>query len=182
MTALFAQASISAVMSDVFVDFLASTTGRTSYPIKIFGPKDSEANMSPPGVWWTPGEESWTQPQRQGMAGAPGSLWVREIPVHLLLFGGENAYVAPSSEPSSTCLADTDVTEWMIEELVNAFHRRLSQHGYQVDGGSWGEGAQAGIGLAFDMTLRVRLPLARLDNPTVTITGIQSTVEFADHD
>jgi hypothetical protein len=170
-------------MADVFADFLAATDGMTSRPIVVFGPKDGEANMAPPGIWWTPGQETWSSPQRQGMPAYASSLWVREIPVHLLIFGGENDDPNPgATEPASTDLSGADVTEWMIEQLVNSLHRRLSQHGYQVSGGSWGEGAQSGIGLAFDLTVTVRLPLVRLDNPTVTIERVDTTVEFANHD
>jgi hypothetical protein len=184
VTALVAQSSISAVMVDVFADFLTAIDGATALPITIFGPRDSEANMMPPGVYWTPGQEVWNNPQRQGMPGYPSSLWVREIPIHILIFGGENAHRTHDGDtpPPSTNLRSTDVTEWMIEALVNAFHRRLSQHGYQITGGTWGEGTREGIGLAFDMTVTVRLPLVRLDNPTVTIESVKTTVEFATHD
>jgi hypothetical protein len=90
----------------------------------------------------------------------------------LLICGGENVRANPVVEPPSTCLLETDVTEWMVEALVNAFHRRLSHHAYQVTEGGWGEGAQSGIALDYDMTVTLRLPLARLDNPVVRLTGV----------
>lgn len=177
MAILRAQSSVGAVLSIVFADFLAYVDGKTPQPTKVFGPKDSEAAMSPPGVWWAMGPESWSAPQRQGMPGNPGALWVREIPLTIMVFGGENAD-EPLTETPSTHLRDADVTEWMVEALVNSFHKQLSQHSYQVEGATWGEGARDAIGLACELDVTLRLPLVRLDNPIVTVTGITTSVEI----
>jgi hypothetical protein len=183
MSILRAQASLSKVLNDVFTDFLAAVAGLTPQPVMVFGPKDSEAQLNPPGVFWSPGDEAWSAPQRHGKPGEPSTLWVREIPLSFLVFGGENAaadYDAErgGSEAPSTSMNETDVTEALVEHLVNALHRRLSQHGYQITGGSWGEGAREGIGLAFELGVTLRLPLARLDNPVVTLEGIRPTVRL----
>jgi hypothetical protein len=178
MALLKAQSNIGDALDLVFADFLFYSTSFTAQPIKIFGPKDSEANMSPPGVWWSLGDETWTASQRGGMPGFPGSLWVREIPLTVLVFGGENDPTGEAADPSSTCLRDADVTEWMIERLVNSFHRKLSQHSYQIDGAEWGEGARSGIGMACELAVTLRLPLVRIDNPTVTVTGMNPSVEL----
>jgi hypothetical protein len=178
MATLKAQSSIGDFLTLVFTDFLALTANLTRHPIKIFGPKDSEACLHPPGVWWAPGDETWSSGQTRGQPGYPGALWVREIPLTVLVFGGENDPTGEATNPVSTCLRDADVTEWMVERLVNAFHRVGSQHSYQIVGMSWGEGARSGIGLACELDLTLRLPLVRIDNPTVTITGLTPTVEI----
>jgi len=178
MAVLKAQANIGDFLTLVFAEFLTLVGSQTRQPVKIFGPKDSDANMAPPGVWWAPGDESWSPPQRQGMPNKPGSLWVREIPLTVLVFGGENDPTGEATSPVSTCLRDADVTEWLVERLVNAFHRIGSQHSYQIGGMSWGEGARSGIGLACELDVTLRLPLVRIDNPTVTVEGIATTVEI----
>ena len=173
-----AQAAISRVMADVLTEFKALVSGQTELEVKVFGPKDDLANCHPPGIWWCPGDEGWSRPQQQGQPGVPGALWVREIPIHILIFGGDDkpageaADDATVDESPTTDLKGTDNTEWLLEAVINAFHRRLSHNGYQVASGGWGEATRTGMGQAYDLTITLRLPLVRIDNPTVKLQGM----------
>jgi hypothetical protein len=173
-----AQSSISGVMKDVLAEFKRLVAGKTESPVEIWGPKDDPANCSPPSIWWAPGDESWGPGQRFGQAGEPSALWTREIPILLLLFGGDAptplaAGEEPNTEePPSSDLESTDNTEWLLEAIVNAFHRRSSQLSYQIQSGNWGQAAKTEMGQAYELVVLLRLPLVRIDNPTVKLTGL----------
>jgi hypothetical protein len=178
-----AQSTISGIMDQVLTE-LRSLAYQTGFPeLNIYGPRDDAANSSPPGLWWFPGNEKWGPGERFGQAGTPSALWTRNIPIHLALFGGENDDRKADDEGPSTgagtFFRDTDQTEALIELVVNAFHRRSSQFSYQVVDGGWGKSARTGIGIAYDMIVELRLPLVRIDNPTVKLTGIRlNRVDF----
>lgn len=168
-----APAALSTVLKDVFDDFLIVV----GTDVKIFGPVDHAANAAPPGVWWEPGAEVWTPGQRLGGPGSPSALWTREVPVAFLIFGGlpEETY---SDEEAP--LHEGDQTEYLLAAFVNAFHRRVSQHGYRITGGQWVAGGRDTIGLAYELAVQVRLPLVREDNQVVTLEGITETIEIGD--
>jgi hypothetical protein len=170
-----AVSAISTVLEDLFKDFLALAEGQTDKPILIYGPKDNQSNAAPPGVWWTPGTETWTPPQRQGMAGFPRSLWVREIPINLEVFGGVNEFDADTLDDPATNLADLDLTEALAMLLANSFQRRCSQHGHQLKGGTWGQSQQTGIGMVFVLSAVLRLPVVAIDNPVTRYSEIRTT-------
>lgn len=177
--------SISHLLQDVLSDFLISVDGLTAQPVKIFGPKDDNANVAPPGVWWDIGEERWgnTQGVRLGGPGKPGVLYVREIPISFLVFGGDleagGEEPEADDEPASTDLQSTDVTELLMGKLINSCQRRLTQFGYKPLGAKWGQAIQSGIGLACDLSVAIRLPLLREDNGSVKMPPVNPAVEFS---
>jgi hypothetical protein len=181
-----AQSTISDFMAAVFAELRLLASDASISTLYIYGPKDDAANSVPPGLWWQPGEEKWGPGRRFGQAGQPSSLWTREIPIHVLVFGGENARDQADSndqdDPSAdagTFIRETDATEALVELLVNAFHRQASQFSYEITGGGWGQAARTGIGLAFDMQVTLRLPLVRIDPNTVTLGAFRTRVVFA---
>jgi hypothetical protein len=124
-------------------------------------------------------------------------LFIREIPFTFGIFGGlidqtqydaeRAALVAaaaaktpPETVPDvpSSYLTDTDLSEALMANLVNAFHRRLTQFGYRIVSGGWSKAPRSGKGLAYVLTIALRLPLVREDNPTVTVTAINPIVEI----
>jgi hypothetical protein len=181
---MIAPAAISVVIDDILTDLQEAIEAMTEAEappedeLKIYGPQDNAANNpAPPCIAWTPGKESWSPGQHQGKPGSPAALWTREIPVTFEIFGGLNAAV--EGEESSTYLHETDVSEALMAKLVNAIHRRLSQHGYRVLDGGWGPSIRMGLGMVYVLVISFRLPLVKEDNPTVTITAVDTEVEFA---
>jgi hypothetical protein len=183
MSTLLAPSAISVVQNDVLADFLTAAAGTTEAEIKIYGPKDQVSNNpAPPCIAWGPeGDETWKPGQRPGKPGAPSALWTRHIPIVFEIFGGLNpaATILEGSGPS-TSLTDTDRTEALMANLVNAFHRRLSQHGYEVASGRWGQAKRTGDGMTYLLTVVLKLPLVREDNPTVHISHINPEPEITD--
>lgn len=176
-----ATSTISGALEDLFNEFqrlLSVIDDPPAREVLIYGPKDNQANFNPPGIYWVPGDESWTPPQRLGMPGFPRSLWVREVPITFEIFGGENPLEPEQLDDPATNLGDLDVSEALGIILANAFQRRLSQHGHQITGGSWSPGLQTGIGLVFVMRAVLRLPVIAIDNPTRRLTEIRTTVEI----
>jgi hypothetical protein len=197
VTVLRAPSAISIVQNDVLVDFLANVSGTTAEVVKIYGPQDGDVKPGPPAIAWSPGQEGWVAGGHRGAPGSPSDLFIREIPITFEIFGGLNAaadYAAeraaavaaalletpPRTLPDepSTDMAGGDVTEALMANLVNAFHRRLTQFGYRYVEGGWSRAIRSGLGLAYVLTLAIRLPIVREDNPTVTVTTINPTVEI----
>ena len=197
MTILRAPSAISIVQNDVLVEFAAAVAGTTQLPVNIYGPQDGDVNPAPPAIQWWTEDETWTAGGHRGGPGHPGDLWTREIPIRFAIFGGLNlsadylaeraaaeavaaALTPPQTLPPipGTFPTDTDLTEALLSNLINAFHRRLTQFGYRVVGGEWSKSTRTGLGLAYVVTLAMRLPLVREDNPTVTVTGINMDVEI----
>jgi hypothetical protein len=164
-------------MVDVLTELRSLADSMGFADLNIYGPRDDGANSSPPGIWWRPETEKWTLGQHRGSAGDPSGLWAREIPVRIVIFGGENADVPQNDqEPSvgaGTFAFATDKTEALLELVVNAFQRRCSQQSYQIIDGGWGPASRTGIGLSYDVVVQLRLPLVRIDNPTVKLMGIK---------
>jgi hypothetical protein len=141
--------------------------------LTVYAPSDEAANSSPPAIWWSPLDEDWSAPQRQGAPGAPGLLFVREIPIAFLLFGG----VAPAGTwPAAELpLHDCDLTEVLASHLVNVMQRRLSNIGYKFRSLTWFQPERTGIGASVELQISVRMALLREDNPTIRFT--QATVQ-----
>ena len=178
-----AQSTISDFLSNVFVAFRVLADAAGAPTVNIYGPRDDGANSAPPGIWWAPGGETWERTGlRGGQPGVPGSLWVRNIPITMLVFGGENAPITGDADyaasAAGTFLRDTDATEALVELLVNAFQQQVSQFSYEIRGGHWGDSERTGVGIAFEMDLVLRLPLVRIDNETVTLTGLTTTTRL----
>jgi hypothetical protein len=179
-----AQSTLSAIMEDVLICVRKlADDAEWPLPLNFYGPKDDGANSAPPGIWWAPGRERWQHSgTRGGQAGEPGSLWVRYSPISVLLFGGENPPMQADAEDpardAGTFLRETDATEALIELFVNACQQRLSQFSYEIEGGDWGESSRTGIGLAYDMTVTLRLPLVRIDNDVVILKGTTATTRL----
>lgn len=176
-----AVAAISVVLEDLFKEFQALVDAQDdppASPVLIFGPKDNQANIAPPGIYWAPGEESWTAPQAHGRPGFPRSLWTRNIPVNFEVFGGENAFDAETLDDPATNLSDLDASEALAMILANAFQRRLSQHGHQISGMGWGQSQQTGIGQVALLRATLRLPVVAIDNPTRRYSSIVTNAEF----
>ena len=181
MTALVAPAAISVVVNDVLVDFLAAVASLTEHEVKIYGPQDEPANNpAPPCIGWTLGKEIWSPGQRQGKPGQAAALWTRRIPVTDEIFGGLNPATTPATTPPSTYLLETDRSEALMAMLVNAHHRRLTQHGYQIESGGWGQSIRSGDGMVYTLTVSFALPLAREDNPVAHVAHVNPVVEFSD--
>jgi hypothetical protein len=178
---MIAPAALSVVVNDVLVDFLAAADGLTEDEIKIYGPQDEPANNpAPPCIGWTLAEETWSAGQRQGAPGQAAALWTRRIPVTFEIFGGMNPAVTEATPPSSTYLSDTDRSEALMAMLVNAHHRRLTQNGYRIESGKWGQSIRSGMGMAYVLVVSFAIPLVREDNPTVHVAHVNPVVEFAD--
>jgi hypothetical protein len=172
-----AQSTISGIMADTLVCFRSLAEAAGIDNVNVYGPKDDAANSSPPGIWWAPGTERWQRSgTRGGQAGEPGSLWVRSSPITVVLFGGENAPLNDDADDpaigAGTYLRETDATEALIELFVNACQQRLSHFSYEIEDGGWGQSSRTGIGLAYDMTVTIRLPLVRIDNDVVKLQGV----------
>lgn len=176
-------ASISRVLADVFDDFLLAVEGKTIHPVLIFGPKDEEANIAPPAVWWDfDGDEKWASQQvaRAGGPGNPRALKVREIPIGCLIFGGEGDTSQEADFPS-TDLYSTQLTEWLMLELVNALQRRLTLFGYDVTSCSWGRASRTELGMACELRITIRLPVIATDNgTTIPMKPVAAKVEVND--
>ena len=191
MAILRAPSAISIVQNDVLVEFAAAVAGTTQLPVNLYGPQDGDVNPAPPAIQWAPGDETWEPSKHNGAPGSPSDLWVREIPIRFGIFGGLNLsadYLAERAAAEAAAAAldppqtlppipgtfptDTDLTEALLANLVNAFHRRLTQFGYRVVSGGWSKAPRAGLGLAYVLTLAIRLPLVREDNPTVKVTAV----------
>lgn len=181
MSAILAPSAISRVQKDVLEDFLVEAAGLTEAPIKIYGPQDGKANNpAPPCISWALVEsERWEAGQRAGRPGAPSALWTRWVPITFNIFGGINPTTPPETPDPSSFLRDSDRTEALMSRLVNAFHRRLTQHGYRVTGANWGAADRTGIGLGYSLVVEIALPLVREDNPTVHIGDINPEPEIS---
>ena len=144
--------------------------------LNIYGPSEDAANSAPPAIWWCLTGEGRHASQRQGRAGEPGLLAVREVEVAFLLFGGEpDAGVYPADAMSDH---DCDKTEILLSHLENVLQRRLSSSGWAFAGCQWFNGGHEGIGLSVEETIKLRIPLLREDNPTVQPTAAQIGVQI----
>lgn len=142
----------------------------------VMAPSDDWANSAPPAIWWTLVEEGRHAAQRQGQAGEPGPLAIREIEVAFLLFGGE---LPPGTYPDIEMpLHDCDLTETLMSHLENVLQRRLSGIGWSFAGCRWFNAGRQGIGLSAEEKIKLRIPLLREDNPTVHITASQIEVSI----
>jgi len=143
--------------------------------LTVYAPSDEAANSSPPAIWWSPLDEEWSAPQRQGAPGAPGLLFVREIPVAFLVFGGvAPAGTWPDAElPAHAC----DLTEVLVSHLANVLQRRLSNIGYRFRSLTWFQPERTGIGASAELQISIRMSLLREDNPTIHFT--RANVEVA---
>jgi hypothetical protein len=192
-----APSAISIVQNDVLAEFASAVAGTTDQAVKIYGPQDGDVNPDPPAIQWAPGNETFTAGVHRGGPGSPCDLFIREIPFTFGIFGGlidQSQYDAeradliavaaaqtpPATVPDvpSTYLTDTDLSEALLSNLINAFHRRLTQFGYRAVSGGWSKAPRSGKGLAYVLTIALRLPLVREDNPTVTVTAINPDVEI----
>jgi hypothetical protein len=150
----------------------------------VFGPNDDAAQARAPAIAWRPTVGRFAPGQRLGAPGFPAtpptgyaydskthgasSLWTRELEFAFECFGG-------SSGPADCGMSPT---EGLVELLVNCLHQRFTMHGYKAISEKWINGGRTGVGLACELTCAVRIPLLRLDNPTVTITQITPVVQF----
>jgi hypothetical protein len=178
---ILAPSAISVIQDDVLRDFLEYNGAALELPIKIYGPQDQALNNpAPPCIAWHIEEhERWEPGQRTGAPGVPSALWTRVVPVTFEIFGGLNELSATEpTDPPSTYLKDTDRTEALMAALVNSFHRRLTQHGYTVLSGVWGPSTRTGAGMVYLLTVGIRIPVAREDNPTVHISRVNPEPEI----
>jgi hypothetical protein len=136
--------------------------------LTVYAPSDEAADSAPPAIWWSPLDEEWTAPQRQGAPNAPGLLFVREIPIAFQLFGG----VAPSGTwpDAELPLHACDLTEILASHLANVLQRRLSNMGYRFRSLTWFQPERTGIGAASVLQISIRMSLLREDNPTIHVT------------
>jgi hypothetical protein len=143
--------------------------------LPVFAPSDEAANSSPPAIWWMPGNEEWSAPERQGAPKEPGLLFVRHIPISFDIFGG----VAPAGTWTEAQLPmhDYDLTEVLVSRLVNVLHRRLSNRGYAFRSLTWFPPERTGIGGSAEFVIELKMPLLREDNPTIHVT--QAEVEVS---
>jgi hypothetical protein len=160
---------ISDVVGPVLAEMQLIVPGMT-----VYAPSDEAANSSPPAIWWSPLDEEWSAPQRQGAPNAPGLLFVREIPIAFLLFGG----VAPAGTWSDAELPlhDCDLTEVLASHLTNVLHRRLGNIGYRFRSLTWFQPERTGIGASAELQIALRMSLLREDNPTIHITQVTTEV------
>lgn len=172
-------AHVGSVVEHVLNELVAKNADFCGYgqPLLVFGPSDDAADAAPPSIYWAPVKEEWKPPERLGAPASPGMLFVRDIPVSFLLFGG----VAPAGTYPDAELPyhDCDLTEVLLSKLTNALHRNLSQKSYQFHSCTWFNGGRTGIGMSADLVVLLRLPLIREDNPTVTVTDAKANVEIA---
>ena len=161
-----------AILGEVKSNFWADNT-----EVNIFGPQDDAANAAPRSIYWAPdSEKTWEPPQRQGMIGTPGSLWVRPVLVSFLIFGGTT--VSPEYSSAEALSHDTDESEALLCNLINAIHRQLGPTGYEEPSVSWFLPGRDGMGMSCELEVTLRLPLVREDNPVATITAVSPQVEI----
>jgi len=171
-------AHIGGVVQYLLAELVAKNTNFAGYgqPLLALGPSDDAANAAPPSIYWIPTKEDWKPGERLGQPGDPGMLFAREIPVSFLLFGG----VAPEGTYPDADLPfhDCDLTEVLLSKLVNVCQRNLSQKSYRIGSCEWFSGGRTGIGMSCELTILLRLPLIREDNPTVTVTNVKANAEI----
>ena len=162
---------VSDILGPVFVEMKLIVPG-----LNVYSPSDDWANSAPPAIWWTLVAEGRHAAQRQGQAGEPGLLAVREVEVAFLLFGGELPSGTYSAEdmPAHDC----DRTEMLMGHLENVLQRRLSGNGWAFSGCQWFNSGREGVGLSAEETIKLRIPMLREDNPTAHITAVQIEVQL----
>lgn len=151
--------------------------GLAKVPLLVFGPCDDFANASAPSIYWAPTREQFGEPQRQGAPGQPGSLRTRSVAVSFVLFGGvePDGTYTDDQAPYHDC----DLTEALLSKLTNALQRNLSQHAYEVESVTWFNLGRTGIGMSCELSVLIKLPIVREDNPTVRPTTARASVEIS---
>jgi hypothetical protein len=175
---------VGSILDEVKSNYWADTD-----TLKLFGPQDEAANVAPPAIYWMPlNEGKWQAPKRQGISGVPGALWTRPIELSFLIFGGVtsdpdwvNSHDALDQAAARATMHDTDETERLLANLINAIHRQMGgAFGYSDPGVTWFPPERMGMGMACELTVTIYLPLVREDNPTAPVTtiGITTTMEI----
>ena len=123
------------------------------------GPANFDEHSRPPRVVWQPLTAKHTAPRRiGGGAGNDGALWTREV-VLLVQVWGE----------------DLASAETLLEGFVNACHRLLTQHSYQLIGEQWTVGARTSKGAVCDLTMTLMLPIPRTKTATTLLEAVAIT-------
>ena len=153
-----------------YMDDLKATLQGYMPDLIVIGPDDDGGQIRPPTIAWRPatGAASSAEGLRLGKPGAPACLWVREIDIKFECFGGDVGKPDYGMTP----------TEGLIELLINCLHERFTKNGYVFKTEEWDASGRTGRGLTCEVTVTIRVPLVRLDNPTVTIEHMTPTVEI----
>lgn len=153
-----------------YMDDLKATMQIVLPDLIFIGPNDDSGQIRPPTIAWRPstGEASSAEGVRMGKPGAPACLYVRELDIKFECFGGDVGLPDYGMTP----------TEGLINLLINCLQERFTKNGYVFKGEEWSASGRTGRGLACEVTVAIRVPLVRLDNPTVTIEHMTPTVEI----
>lgn len=129
--------------------------------VDFFGPDEVERRKGPPSITWEPFTAAHSAPRRLGGGrnGVEGSLWTRELTIHVKLWGETHAQ-----------------TQQLLETFVNAVHADLTQGGYQLAGEAWsrsGPGVSKGFEVVLSLVLLI--PLQRTPAARRPLTEIDAT-------
>ena len=140
--------------------------------LKVFGPNDSAGEIRAPSIAWRPTQGRWEVGGNRtlGNPNEPGLLWSRWPEVAFEIFGGD------IGEPDYGLTP----TEGLMEVLVNCLQQRFTMHSYRPTSEAWKQMGRTGRGLACELTVAIRIPLVRLDNPTVTVEAFSQTIQIVD--
>lgn len=181
---------LSAVVGDILAE-VKSNYWADNVDVNMFGPSDDAANAAPRSIYWMPiKENTWEASRLQGKPGSPGTLWVRPIEMSFLIFGGDASepdWVSDADTPAQAATRagqhETDETESLLAGVINAIQRKLGANGYENPSVTWFPSGRDGIGMSCELTITLKIPLLREDNPTFTATGIDPiTVTIAVHE
>jgi hypothetical protein len=153
-----------------YMDDLKTTLQGYMPDLVVIGPNDDGGQIRPPTIAWRPGNGTGADAggARLGKVGAPTCLWIRELDIKFECFGGDVGNPDYGMTP----------TEGLINLLINCLQERFTKNGYVFKGEEWDASGRTGRGLACEVTVTIRVPLVRLDNPTVTIEHMTPTVEI----
>lgn len=153
-----------------YMDDLKSTMQIVLPDLIFIGPNDDSGQIRPPSIAWRPGTGTAASAEgvRLGKPGAPVCLYVRELDIKFECFGGDVGLPDYGMTP----------TEGLVNLLINCLQERFTKNGYVYKGEEWLASGRTGRGLACEVTVAIRVPLVRLDNPTVTIEHMTPTVEI----
>ena len=162
-----AQATMQTTMDDL-------THALLSYQpnLKVLGPNDPAGEVRAPSIAWRPTQGRWEVGGNRtlGKPNEPGLLWCRWPELVFKIFGGDIGTPDYGLTP----------TEGLMEVLVNCLQQRFTMHAYRPTSERWLQMGRTGRGMACELTVSIRLPLVRIDNPTVTVKAFSQTTRLVD--
>jgi hypothetical protein len=136
----------------------------------VLGPNDAAGEARPPTIAWRPSQTRWEVggTRMLGRPSEPGLLWSRWLDVVFEIFGGDVGVPDYGLTP----------TEGLIELVINCLQQRFTLHAYRPRSERWLQMGRTGRGLGCELIVAIRVPLVRIDNPSVTIKAFTETIHI----